>query len=612
MEKEVRCYGEIRNLNEDSRLISGYAVKFDSESQYMGFYEQINRSAIDEELIKQSDIFAKLDHRDDVILARSRYGEGSLKLELREDGLYYEFEAPKTQYGDELIEHIKRGEIFASSFCFALPLDGSGEVRTRDENNIIHRNITKIARLFDISPVYNPAYLETTCSKRTLDILEEIRKMKEEEELLDKTGELKPEKFEVRTIDKEEEEKEDDKGDDTANNDADNSDSNDDVEKVEDEKKEEKNESEKEDEEVESDKEDNKDDETDKEDNKEDKEDGEKTQRNKNKYIDNHNIMNTNFSLLRSIKNIAENKPLNAVDNAVIEAGKEELRNAGMAFDGQIQLPTENRAIVTVTSEGEDVVATEVFNIMEPLRAKNVLADAGATIYTGLVGNVKVPVMGASQVTWEGETAAAQDGAGTFNHVELAPKRLTAYIDISKQFLIQTENLSAEAKIRQDIVNAINTKLEQTILSADAGTTTKPAGMLNGLTTSGALADFASICDLEAGVEGNNVYDECKYVMDPKSKAVLRNMARSGDHTRLVMENKEVDGTPAFVTSNVPENTVIYGAWSNLVIGQWGAIDLIVDPYTQAGNGCVRLVINAFFDAKVARNEAFAFGTTGD
>ena len=53
----------------------------------------------------------------------------------------------------------------------------------------------------------------------------------------------------------------------------------------------------------------------------------------------------------------------------------------------------------------------------------------------------------------------------------------------------------------------------------------------------------------------------------------------------------------------------IYGDFSNLAIGQWGGIDLTVDPYTKAAAGQVRLVINAYFDAKVLRPEAFAFGT---
>lgn len=588
MEKEYRNIGQIENFDEESRTIQGYALKFDSESQYMGFYEKIDRSAVDEELIKSSDIFALLNHDTDKVLARNRYGQdsASLKLELREDGLYYEFEAPHTQYGDELIEHLKRGEIFASSFAFSLPVDSTGDVRTRDENGVLHRTITKIEKLYDVSPVFEPAYLATSCTKRTLNILEEI-----------KMEDNKKEELELRND-------EDVKDEDVKNENE--NDEEDVKEEVKEEKEEVKdNDDNKEDDVKEEEKEEKEDEESKEDDKQDEKEEINKEQKNKN----NINIMKKNFSLLRAISDIAKGKSLDPIANAVVLEGQNELRNAGMGFEGQIQLPIENRAAVTVNVEGEDVVATDIFDILEPLRAKNVLVQAGASVYSGLVGNVKIPVMGASNVTWEGETSPAQDGAGTFTHVELSPKRLTAYIDISKQFLIQTDNLQAEAKIRQDLINAITSKLEATILGDAAGSTTQPAGIFNGVTPT-AITSFANITDLEADVEGANVFGECKYIMDPKSKAVLRNMARSADNTRLVMEGGEVDGTQALITSNMGDNTLVYGDFSNIVIGQWGAIDLTVDPYTQATNGCVRLVVNAFFDAKVARSEALAFGNT--
>ena len=61
-------------------------------------------------------------------------------------------------------------------------------------------------------------------------------------------------------------------------------------------------------------------------------------------------------------------------------------------------------------------------------------------------------------------------------------------------------------------------------------------------------------------------------------------------------------------TSNVEKNYFAYGDFSNLAVGQWGGIDLVVDPYTKAADGCVRLVINAYFDAKVLREDAIVTG----
>ena len=168
--------------------------------------------------------------------------------------------------------------------------------------------------------------------------------------------------------------------------------------------------------------------------------------------------MNKEFRLIKAINDIANNRSVDETAQAVVKAGAEEMRKAGVSYGGQIQLPTsELRSAITVTAEGEDVVATEIYDILEPLRAKNVLVAAGAKFITGLVGDVQVPSMSAGNVTWEGETASAKDGGQTFTAVKLSPKRLTAYADISKQFLVQ-DSKSAEALIRQDIINAINTK----------------------------------------------------------------------------------------------------------------------------------------------------------
>lgn len=327
--------------------------------------------------------------------------------------------------------------------------------------------------------------------------------------------------------------------------------------------------------------------------------------------------MEKRFSLVNAIKSIANNQLMDDVSTAVANAGKEEMRKSGLSMGGQIQLPVEElRAAITVTAEGEDIVPTDLYNCLEPLRAKNVLVQAGARFLTGLVGDVQIPIMTASNVGWELETGAAKDGAGTFTSIKLTPHRLTAYIDLSKQLLAQ-DAIGVEQLIRQDIVNAINSKLEATILGDGDGMGTgssatvqiAPKGIFNGKTPT--LANtFAGIAELESTVEAANILGQCKYIMSPSAKAGLRSTGKSTNVTEAIYERGEIDGTSAFSTTNVAANQFVYGDFSNLVIGQWGPIDLTVDPFTQAVNGCVRLVINAYFDAKILRDAAFAFGKT--
>ena len=338
--------------------------------------------------------------------------------------------------------------------------------------------------------------------------------------------------------------------------------------------------------------------------------DDEETETEDSEIKENNNTENRNFKmkkefrLLKAINDIANNRSVDDVAAAVFAEGTKEMRHAGISYGGQIQLPmSEMRSAITVASEGEDVVATDLYNILEPLRAKNVLVKAGAKFLTNLVGDVQVPIMTAGNVTWEGETADAKDGAGTFSHVKLSPKRLTAYIDLSKQFLAQ-DSLSAEALIRQDLINAINSKLESTILGTEAGDATKPEGIFVNAASATEITDFAGVCNLEAEIEDANIAGECKYIMSNKAKAAFRNMAKSAKSTQLVMEGGQIDGTEVLNTSHVADKNIAFGDWSQLCIGQYAGLDVTVDPYSLATKGMVRLVVNAYFDAKVLRPEA--------
>ena len=583
---EIRNLGNLQLRQEgDSRLIEGCAIVFNSVSEDLGFREIIESTAISQDLIDNSDIYLNFNHDDDKILGRWNKGHGSLNVELRKNGVYFSIEAPKNDLGDTVLEYLKRGDVDKCSFCFWIDHDDEEAETWTYEDGVAIRTIHKIAGLHDLSIVWTPAYSETTVSARSLEKLNELRAKQEEDK---EKKEDEPKKCESKSEDEPTDDPKDEPKDDDKDNDMDNPDDDkDDTDNPE---------NTPDDKEVDPDKD------------KEDKEDNPDKKEQKSK-INKHNIMSEKkFNLLSAIRSIAENKPLDPEVQAVVDAGKSEMRNAGLSVNGQLQIPAETRAAVTVTTEGEDVVVTDFANILEPLRTKNVLVDSGAHILTGLVGDLQIPAMGAENVNWEGETDPAQDGASTFTNVKLTPHRLSAYIDISKQFLVQ-DSLGAEALIRRDLVAAIQSKLESTIFSTDATDGSKPAGIFNGVTPT-KVTDFKGLCTLESDVEDANFYGPAKYIVSPKAKAAMRAMAKSTKSTQLVMEGDNIDGTPVLSTGHIAKDTFAYGDWSQLYVGQWGAIDLTVDPYTKAADGQVRLVVNCFFDFKLVRPKAVVYGTT--
>ena len=567
---EYRSF-RIEAREQGSRTVSGYGSVFNSQSEDLGFIETIDPNAITEETIKRSDVFATLNHDMDKILARCKYGSGSLELKCDDKGLYYRFDAPKTDLGDELLEHLDRGEIDSSSFAFTVKRDEW----TKGDDGKSYRRILEIDQVFDISPVYCPAYPEAICQKRNKpsDYADKINKLEKRD--MDNKEKLNQLEEEIKKL-KAEMEAEEKPAEEPVEEPMEGKEAPGDYKKPDEEKIEEKEapgDCKKPDEEKIEEKEapcgvDKPD--------EEDPEERNNLNKNKNTSI---RKMEKKFSLVKELRN-------------AMETGK------------SVNLNEIAKRAYTVTDEGVDVVETDIYDILEPLRAKNVLVAAGAKFITNLQGNVQVPVMSATQVGWKGETAAAYDGSGAFTNVTLTPKRLTGKFPVSLELLAQ-DTLGVENMIRQDIVNAINEKLEATILGAGAGDLNTPAGLFNGYADTNVIADFGDIADLEAKVEEKNVYGNCKYIVSPKAKAKLRSTIKGTAGVGMIMENGAIDGTEALATSNVPAGKMLYGDFSNLVIGQWDSVILDVVRDTESlANGCVTIVVNAYFDAKVAREGA--------
>ena len=554
---EVRSFDvEFRN-DPESRHIEGYGSVFNKRSLDLGGFTEIIAEGAFDGVIENSDVKAYLDHNPERgMLARSRNGEGSLTLSIDEAGLKYSFDAPHTALGDEVIEGLVRGDYSQSSFAFTV----AEEVWSKEEDGSYLRTITKINRLYDVSIVADPAYPDTSVAVRSLDAFKAEEEQRQEETPVDEAP-----AEEVPVEAREKVQVEENQVEETQEEEV----------PVEEENIPEEQESEPKDE--------------------------------RNNIKNNKNMKN--FSLIKTINDVISNRNINEDALSVIELGATEMRKSGLSYSGQIQLPVEEREdaptdgaiVATVATQGQEIVPTDKLNILEPLRGESILSKVGATFLTGLVGNISIPAYSGSTAAWKGEMVDAEDGKGSFSTVELAPKRLTAYIDISKQFLVQ-DSVGAEAMLRRDIVNAIIAKLEQTVFGEAAGSNDKPAGLLYNAEEGN--PSYAECCEDEATI--TDFRGEKVYVMSPSAKAAFKQTTISGQKSdlRLLMQDNEVNGYRVVSSSNVADGGYLYGDFSELVVAQWGSIDIVVDPYTLATKNAVRLVVNCFFDAKLRRSGA--------
>ena len=321
-----------------------------------------------------------------------------------------------------------------------------------------------------------------------------------------------------------------------------------------------------------------------------------------------------NFSIVKSIRSVVDNRPMDEVNQNVLNAGRKEMRDAGISFGGQIQLPLEYREepspspspSVTVNQAGVDtygkeLIQTDKFSLMEPLTNKLVFTELGAT-YLNVTNNVSVPKMSALNAGWVGEIEDAANTTATFETVDYTPKRISAYIDISKTLLYQ-DGTGVENMIRNQIVEALAQVLESTVLGKDAETNKKPAGIFN---AAGAKdLTFAGLVSMEKSLEEANVNGEFKYLVNPAIKATLRQTAVGGsksDFRMLLDSDNEINGIPVVCTNNA--KGIAVADWSNLWITTFGGVDIVVDTVSQAVKNCIRIVVSMNVDAKFVRDEA--------
>lgn len=299
------------------------------------------------------------------------------------------------------------------------------------------------------------------------------------------------------------------------------------------------------------------------------------------------------MKLINLINAVVEGRQFTDDETAAMAEARAEMAKSGISTRGQIAYRT-----IAATGDGKEVVAEDKWNLEVAVRNNLISTKMGADFVGGLVGDVSIPKYAGSNVLWKGETATAEDGQGAFSEVLLSPKRLTATLDVSKQFLLQTSE-NAEALLIRDLAAAVAEKLDMTIFGNGEGDANTPAGLFSGVTAEKALAEitYNDVLDLESKVEEKNGHNYM-FVVNPKVKFALKG-TQMANGLNMVYTGSEIDGYKAISSNSVVANGAICMDPRELVIGQWGSYDIVVDPYTKAADGQVRLVINAYFDAKL-------------
>ena len=184
--REIRCY-DFRKENreyaphlaeENSRIVEGYAIVFNQQSRKLFdkaskkvFTEIIDPRAVTKAFLDEQDVKMLYNHSNDMLLARSTFGYGTMAYEIDEYGVKYRFEMPNTSVGNDVLELIKRGDVFGCSFAFTYAKDG---IRDEKRNGQNYRTVIQMASIDDFSIVVDPAYLGTYVCTREFNAPEEL------------------------------------------------------------------------------------------------------------------------------------------------------------------------------------------------------------------------------------------------------------------------------------------------------------------------------------------------------------------------------------------------------------------------------------------------------
>lgn len=338
---------------------------------------------------------------------------------------------------------------------------------------------------------------------------------------------------------------------------------------------------------------------------------------------DRHVVKENKFSLRKSLLEMVDGGSFSEEVRQMNEVGREALTQAGCNVRSTrgVIIPVEARASFTATGAagtGSDLVDTSFMDILAPLRDRLVLSQAGATVLTGLRGNIDIPEYSGSTANWAGENTKAKDGAGTFSHKTMKPKRLTSILTVSRQLLIQ-DTLGVEQLLRSDLINCIASKLEATILGNHAHDDEKPNGFFTGFADAAVALDWDSVVDMETSVDlANALTDNVAYIMHTslygKSKKTVKKA--QGALGFILDPDKTMNGYKTLRTNAVAkkdasegvsaEYGILFGNWADLLISQWGALDLMVDPFTKADEAFVRIIVNSYWDALPRRSASFS------
>ena len=324
------------------------------------------------------------------------------------------------------------------------------------------------------------------------------------------------------------------------------------------------------------------------------------------------------FSLLKAINAMANPTDRRAQENAKFEfeASEAAQRSYGQTAQG-IMLPDEvlrnwNQRDLSAGSDG-DLIGQDyrAGDFIDVLRNNSAVMPL-ATMLNGLTGDVKIPrkTAAASAAFISSEGGAAGESELTVGNVSMSPKSLGAFTDITRQLMIQS-SIDVENLVRNDLAASMAIAIDDAALEG-SGSSGNPTGITNtsGINTvslsSAAAPTFAELVSMETAIRVDNaLLGDLAYIVHPTNYGTLKTTEKATNTAQFVAVNDEINGYTAVVSPQLTANNYVFGNFNDLLIGMFGGLDIVVDPFSNSSSGTVRIVALQSVDVAVRHAVSF-------
>jgi HK97 family phage major capsid protein len=323
---------------------------------------------------------------------------------------------------------------------------------------------------------------------------------------------------------------------------------------------------------------------------------------------------------------------IDGIEAEMIREGETEARSAGISAGG-ILLPRllvrrENRDMTATGSsggEGGNTIQVEKRGLLDDFFNSSVMRLAGATVLEGLTGNLDLPrLIAGTAAAGKAENGTADEVSPTTAMLQLTPKRLPAYIDISERLLLQS-SVAIETILRGHLATQMGATQEAAFFH---GSGTNEANGITGTSgigsvvggTNGLAPSLANLIALETAVDTSNaLLGNLSYVSNGQIRGKLKGTPKvsSTDSRMLLDSDGLVNGyTPYFTNavsrtltkgSSSAASAIFFGNFADYVVGYWGGVSLeMVRDKSNAITGIYSLVASTYYDGGVVRPKSFA------